>query len=81
MPRLPQLRFDKRMQLMRTDVNVRSWTEAPVEQSHVSSRRPRFADDTARPNALSLAETVELLVRGGRAGTNVQRRQLKSTHR
>ena len=66
---------------MRTDVNVRSWTDSPVEQAHVSSRRSRFADDKARPNALSLAETVELLVRAGRAGTNLQRRPQKSTAR
>ena len=75
MPCLSELRFNKRMQLMRVDLNVRSWTDAPEESAHVSSRPSRFADTNARPNALSLAETVELLVRGGRAGANPQRRQ------
>jgi hypothetical protein len=79
MSRLPQLRLDKRMQLMRIDVNVRSWTDVPVEQAHVPSGGPRCGDDQARPNALSLAETVELLVRGARLGARHERRQPKST--
>ena len=79
MPRLPQLRFNKRMQLMHMDQNVLSRMDGLVEQAHVTYAVPGFEAESARPIALSLAETVELLVRGGRTGANLQRRQQKST--
>ena len=68
MPRLPELRFDERLQLMRIDVNVRSWMDGTVEQGHGMSEVPDSSRDNGRSNALSLAETVELLVHGARAG-------------
>jgi hypothetical protein len=81
MPRLPQLRLNKRMQLMLADPNMLSRMDASVEHAQATSTVPRFATNDPRPNALSLAETVELLVRGGRAGANLHRRQQQSTLR
>ena len=68
MPRLPELRFHKRMQLMRSDPNVFSRMESSTEQPHVTPAVPGFATDDPRPNSLSLVETVERLVRDGYAG-------------
>ena len=68
MPCLPKLRFNKRMQLMRSDPNVLDRTESSAEQPHVTPAVSGFATGDARPNSLSLVETVELLVRGGYAG-------------
>ena len=79
MPRLPQLRFNKRMQLMHMNQIVLSRMDGLVEHAQVTYAVPGFEVENARPIALSLAETVELLVRGGRTGANLQRRQQKST--
>ena len=68
MPRLPELRLDQRLQLMLGDANVLDRTSRPVKHSHVTSEVPEVARDEARPISLSLAETVERLVRGGYAG-------------
>ena len=65
MPRLPELRLDQRLQLMLGDANVLDRTSRPVKHSHVTSEVPEVARDEARPISLSLAETVELLVRRG----------------
>ena len=80
MPRLPKLRLHKRMQLMPTDTDVLTRMDGPVEQAYVTYV-PGFDEDKPRPTALSLAETVEMLVRGGRTGPNLYRRQQKSTMR
>jgi hypothetical protein len=69
------------MQLMLADTGTIARLDAPVEHAPATYEVPRFATSEARPNALSLAETVELLVRGGRAGANLQRRHQKSTMR
>ena len=79
MSRLPQLRFDERLQLMRMDQDVLARVDVPVEQAHGTYAVPGFAADNARSTALSLAETVELLVRGAREGANLQRRLPPST--
>ncbi len=65
MPRLPQLRFNERLQLMMLiEPNVLARTGTRVEQAHGMSEAPGFPRDKARSIALSLAETVELLVLG-----------------
>ena len=68
MPRLPELRFDERLQLMHMDHNVFARMDGPVEQGRGMSEGSDCSRDNGRPNALSLAETVELLVHGARAG-------------
>jgi hypothetical protein len=68
MPRLPELRFDERLQLMHVDQNVFARMDGPVEQGHGMSSVSECSRDKARPTALSLAETVELLVHGAHAG-------------
>jgi hypothetical protein len=61
------------------DQDVLSRMDVPVEQAHGAYAVPGFAADNARPTALSLAQTVELLVLGAGAGANPQRRQPTST--
>ena len=68
MPCLPELRFDERLQLMHMDQNVFARMDGPVEQGHGMSEAPDSSRDNGRSNALSLAETVERLVHGARAG-------------
>jgi hypothetical protein len=63
MPRLPELRLDQRLQLMMpTDLNVVA--RMAVDEAHGMSGAPGLTRDKERPTALSLAETVELLVHG-----------------
>ena len=64
MPRLPQLRIDQRLQLMLVEPNVYSRTGMRVEQAHGTPEIPEPPRDNVRSIALSLAETVELLVHG-----------------
>ena len=68
MPRLPQLRLDQRLQLMLVDQNVFARMDGPVEHGHGMSEVADSSRDSGRPSALSLAETVERLVHGARAG-------------
>ena len=68
MPRLPELRFDKRLQLMHMDRDVFAYMDVTVEQGHGKSEGSDCTRDKARSGALSLAETVELLVHGAHAG-------------
>ena len=68
MPRLPELRFYERLQLMHMDQNVLARMDRPVEQGHGKSESSDCSRDNGRSTALSLAETVELLVHGARAG-------------
>jgi hypothetical protein len=67
MPRLPELRFDERLQLMHPDQNVFARMGGLVEQGHGMLEVSECSRDKARSTALSLAETVELLVHGARA--------------
>jgi hypothetical protein len=68
MPRLPELRFDERLQLMHLNQNVFARMDGSVEQGHAMSEGSDCTRDKARSTALSLAETVELLAHGARAG-------------
>jgi hypothetical protein len=53
---------------MLVDPNVFARMDGPVEQGHGMSEVSECSRDNGRPNALSLAETVERLVHGARAG-------------
>jgi hypothetical protein len=53
---------------MLVDPNVFARMDGSVEQGRGMSEVPDGSRDNGRPNALSLAETVELLVHGARAG-------------
>jgi hypothetical protein len=67
-PCLPELRFDEWLQLMHMDQNVFARMDGPIEQGHGTLEGSDCSRDNGRPNALSLAETVELLVHGALAG-------------
>jgi hypothetical protein len=62
------LRFDERLQLMHMDQNVLARMDRPVEEGHGKSEGSDCSRDKGRSTTLSLAETVELLVHGARAG-------------